>query len=143
MTSYLLDTNVVSELRRRHPHPAVAAWFSGLREPDLYLSVLSVAEIRQGVLRLRGRDPAQAEAIGTWLDRLTAAYAQRILPVTAAVALRWAELNAVRPLPVIDSLLAATAVQHGAVLVTRNVRDLAGTGVPLLDPFAADGGRSA
>ena len=135
MTRYLLDTNVISELRRSRPHPAVAAWFEGIGQADVVLSVLTVGEIHQGIVRLGRRDPDQAAVLAEWLGRLERGYADRILPVTPAVARRWADLNAVRSLPVIDSLIAATAVEHRAVLATRNVRDLEGVGVPMVNPF--------
>jgi predicted nucleic acid-binding protein len=137
--SYLLDTNVVSELRRARPDERVVAWYSSVAAADLYLSVLTVGEIEQGIRRLAPRDPDRAAVLTGWLDELTRGFADRILPVTSAVARRWAMLDAARTLPVVDSLIGATAVEHGAVLVTRNVRDLAGSGVPVLDPFAAPG----
>nr|WP_297422306.1 type II toxin-antitoxin system VapC family toxin [uncultured Actinotalea sp.] len=137
MRRYLLDTNVVSELRRSRPDPAVVRWFDSVGPADLFLSVLTIGEIRLGVVRLRRRDPERAAAIDEWLDRLQSGYADRILPVTPAVARRWAEMNEARTLPVVDALIAATAVEHDAVLVTRNVADLAGTDVRLLDPFGA------
>lgn len=135
MTRYLVDTNVVSELRRPRPDPGVVRWLEGARGDDLFLSVLTIGEIRLGIVRLERRDPVRAEALAAWLAGLEAGYADRILPVTAAVAHRWAVLNADRPLPVVDALLAATAAEHDATLVTRNVADLAGVDVPLLDPF--------
>lgn len=139
MTRYLLDTNVVSELRRRRPDPAVLEWFDGVRSAELLISALTVGEIRLGILRLRRRDPDQADALAAWLDGLEAGYAGRILPVTAAVARRWAELNATRPLPVVDALIAATAAEHDAVLVTRNTADLAGVDIAMVNPFASAG----
>ena len=135
MTRYLLDTNVVSELRRSHPDPAAVQWFDGIGRADLLLSVLTIGEIHQGVVRLARRDPDQARVLADWLTALERGYADRILPVTATVARRWAELNAVRRLPVIDSLLAATAIEHDAVLVTGNVRDLDGVDVRMINPF--------
>lgn len=135
MTQYLLDTNVVSELRRSRPDPAVAAWFDSIGRADTVLSVLTIGEIHQGVLRLARRDPKQAEALADWLTALQRGYADRILPITAAVSRRWAELNAARPLPVVDSLIGATALEHGAVLATRNTGDLEGSGVPMVNPF--------
>ena len=137
MTRYLLDTNVVSELRRPRPDPGVVRWLEAARGDDLYLSVLTIGEIRLGIVRLERRDPARAEVLEAWLAGLEQGYADRILPVTAAVARRWAALNTDRPLPVVDALLAATAAEHDATLVTRNVADLAGVDVPLLDPFGA------
>ena len=137
MTRYLLDTNVVSELRRARPAPAVLRWFDQARDAELCLSALTIGDIRLGIVRLQRRDPEQAAALAAWLDGLESGYADRILPVTAAVARRWAELHAERPLPVVDALIAATAAEHGATLVTRNVGDLAGVDVPMIDPFVA------
>jgi predicted nucleic acid-binding protein len=134
--AWLLDTNVVSELRRRTPAPAVLRWYESARADSLYLSVLTIGEIHQGVLRLRPRDPRKAAAIAGWLDEVVASYAGHVLPVSEQVARRWAELNSARPLPVVDSLLAATASVHDLTFVTRNTADVAGTGVPVLDPFA-------
>ena len=136
MTRYLLDTNVVSELRRPRPDPAVLQWFDDARGAELYLSVLTIGEIRLGIVRLARRAPDRAGALAAWLDGLESGYVDRILPVTAAVARRWAQLNAERPLPVVDALLAATALEHAATLVTRNANDLAGVDVPIVDPFS-------
>ena len=137
MTRYLLDTNIISELRRSRPDPAVVKWLDGIGRADLLLSVLTIGEIHQGIVRLARRDPDQARVLADWLTALERGYADRIVPVTATVARRWAELNAARPLPVIDSLLAATAIEHDAVLVTRNVRDLEGVDVRMVNPFEA------
>jgi len=136
VTRYLLDTNVVSELRRSRPSPAVVGWFDGLGSAELLLSVLTIGELRAGVERLARRDPVQAARIDAWVEDLVQRYSGAILPVDTAVARQWGELSAVRPLPVVDALLAATALVSGAVLVTRNTRDLAGLGVPMIDPFA-------
>lgn len=135
--TYLLDTNVVSELRRRRPDPTVSAWFDSVRSHDLHLSVLVVGEIRQGVERLARRDAEQAAAYEKWLLELVDLYGERIVPVDGAVADLWGRLNAPDPLPVVDGLLAATALVHGWTLVTRNTADLARTGVRLLDPFGS------
>jgi toxin FitB len=133
--SFVLDTNVVSELRKQRPHPRVDAWFRSVASADLYLSVLVVGEIVQGVERLRRRDPAQAVVYDRWLSDLREEHADRILPVDGAVADEWGRLNVPDPLPVVDGLLAATAKVRGWTLVTRNVSDVERTGVRLLNPF--------
>jgi predicted nucleic acid-binding protein len=133
--SFLLDTNIVSEARKRTANPNVQAWLASVPGTELYLSVLVIGEIRQGIERLRRRDPAQAAVYETWLSTLLRDYAERIIPVTAEVAQEWGRLNVPDPLPVIDGLLAATAKVRGWTLVTRNTADLAGAGVRLLNPF--------
>lgn len=135
---FLLDTNVLSELRKGDRAGAgLREWFAGVDGADLALSVLVLGEIQLGILRLRGRDPEAAGHLSAWLARLERAYRGRTLPIDADVADAWADLNAPRPLPVIDSLQAATAVVHGLTFVTRNVEDLHGAEVPLLNPFTA------
>lgn len=135
--SYLLDTNVISEVRRSSPDPGVASWFEQAAGEDLFLSVLVVGEIRQGIERLRSRDAKQAEVFERWLELLHQDFQDRLLPVSAAVAEAWGKLNARSPLPVIDSLLAATALVHGLTFVTRDTSKLEKTGVALLDPWEA------
>ena len=135
MAGFLLDTNVVSELRRREPDAKVLAWLATTSSADLHLSVLTVGEIHQGIERLRRRDQRQASMLTEWVDTLVTEYADRILPVSVEVARRWAELNVVRTLPVIDSLIAATAAVHGLTVATRNTRGMDGVGVELLDPW--------
>ncbi|WP_125776570.1 type II toxin-antitoxin system VapC family toxin [Antribacter gilvus] len=132
---FLLDTNVVSELRRREPSPRVATWIGGLRTEQIAVSVLTIGELRTGIARLGRRDMARAEALDTWVTGLEQAYQDRLLPVTHAVAVRWAAINAARPLPAIDSLLAATAIEHGLTVATRNDKDFAGTGAQVFNPF--------
>ena len=134
--SYLLDTHVVSEIRKKAPDPGVSAWFASVPDDELFLSVLVVGEIRQGIERLARRDLAQAEIFEQWLRRLVHDYDERIVPITAAVAQAWGRLNVPDPVPVVDGLMAATALVHNWTLVTRNVGDVASTGVRLLDPFA-------
>jgi predicted nucleic acid-binding protein len=136
--SFLLDTDVVSEARKRSPDSNVRAWLASVPEPDLYLSVLVVGEIRQGIERLRRGDPAQAAPYETWLSALVHGFADRLVPVTAEVCEEWGRLNVPDPLPVIDGLMAATAKVRGWTFVTRNVADLARTDVRLLDPFVAN-----
>jgi predicted nucleic acid-binding protein len=134
--SYLLDTNVVSEIRKKAPDPGVSAWLASVPDDELFLSVLVVGEIRQGIERLARRDLAQAEIFEQWLSLLVQAYGDHIVPITARVAEAWGRLNVPDPVPVVDGLMAATALVHDWTLVTRNVDDVASTGVRLLDPFA-------
>lgn len=134
--SYLLDTNVVSEIRKPVPNAGVAAWFAEADSADLHLSVLVVGEVRQGIARLRHRgDGEQVAVFERWLEVLKSEFGDRLLPVTTAVAERWGALNAGRPLPVVDGLLAATAALHELTLVTRDASLLAATGVRTLDPW--------
>jgi len=136
--SYLLDTNVLSEIRRKAPHPGVEAWVADRKPESLYLSTLTLGEIRRGIEGL----PASTRRLGLsdWLENdLTRFFAGRLLAIDAAVADRWGRLlaDAGRPMPVIDSLLAATALQHDLVLVTRNLRDFGFAGLRTFDPWAA------
>jgi len=134
--SYLIDANVISELRKgERANARVLRWYESIADSDVYLSVLVLGEIRQGLERARGRDPAQARALERWLRDVRDAFGERVLPVSEAVAEEWGRMNAVRPLPVVDGLLAATAKVHGLTLVTRNVADVADTGAECLDPF--------
>lgn len=133
--TYLLDTNVISELRKRHPDPNVVAWFDTVSSAEIFISALTVGEIRLGIERLRGKDPAQAEHLEHWLQGLRATYQAHIVGIDAAAAEEWGRLNAHDPLPVIDGLLAAAAKIRGWTLVTRNSADLARSTVMLLNPF--------
>lgn len=136
--SYLLDTNVLSELRRKVPHPAVVAWFANRPATTLYISVLTIGELRKGVETLP--DPSRRLALLDWLETdLPHFFIGRVLPVDLAVADRWGRLvaQAGRPLPAIDSLLAATALQHGLRLVTRNQRDFELPGLEVINPWNA------
>lgn len=132
---YLLDTNVVSELRRKAPEANVLAWFSRIDPAALYLSVLTLGEIARGIESLARRDASAAMAIHKWLDGLREHYADRLVLVDAEIAEEWGRLSAPRPLPVIDGLLAATAKVRGMTLVTRKGRDVKGTGVAVIDPW--------
>ncbi len=134
--SFLIDTNIVSEIRKgSRCDPAVAAWWAGVAEDDLRVSVLVLGEIRKGVELARQRDPQKARALETWLNDLVSGFGERILPVDAAVAGEWGRMAAVRPVPAIDALLAATARTNGLTLVTRNTADVAGLDVEVLNPF--------
>jgi toxin FitB len=137
--TFLLDTTVLSELRKRSPDAGVAAWFDSVDSRRLYLSVLTVGEIRQGVCRLQRRDRAQAAVFDQWLAGLLRAYSDRVVPVTAEVAEEWGRLNVPDPVPVVDGLLAATAKVHDWMLVTRNVSDVVDTGARLHNPFTGAG----
>ena len=134
--NYLIDTNIISEVRKgRRCDPNVASWYEKIEDSSLYLSVLVIGEIRKGIERVRPKDNAQANAIENWLAAVDKAFGERILPIDRAVANEWGRLNASRPLPVIDGLLAATAKIHRMTLVTRNTTDMADSGVHILNPF--------
>ncbi len=136
--SFLLDTNVISELRKgARADGRVRAWFARLGEHDIFLSVLVVGELRRGIDAVRSRDPRQAAALERWVTTLTRAHAARILPVDLPVAEEWGRLSARRTASPVDVLMAATARVHGLILATRNLRDVVWTGVECLDPFAA------
>ncbi len=133
--SFLLDTNIISDLRRpAQTRRALATWFEDQHAESLYLSVVTLGEIRQGIEQLRRRDSSQAQMIGVWLADLAAFYSDRVLPIDSTVADEWGRLRAIRSLPVVDALLAATARVHSLVLVTRNEKDFAGLGVTTLNP---------
>jgi toxin FitB len=134
--TYLLDTNVVSELRKRDPDRHVLAWYRTVASTDLFLSVLTIGEIRLGVERLRRRDRAQADLLDQWLRGLHIAYRDHLIDVDTEIAEEWGLLNVPDQLPVIDGLLAASAKVRNCTLVTRNITDLGRSGALLLNPFA-------
>ena len=136
--SYLIDTNVVSELIRAKPEPRVVSWFNALPDAALYLSVLTLGELRKGVEKLP--DTPRQEKLRLWLENdLLTWFGQNLLPVDARVADRWGRLlaEAARPVPAIDSLLAATALQHDLRLVTRNEKDFKFPGLVVINPWDA------
>lgn len=140
MSGFLLDTNVVSELVKFKPEPKVAAWMEATEESLLRLSVLTLGEIRKGIDSLSDR--SRRTALESWLNHdLLIRFANRILDVDQAVADRWGRLfakamAAKQLLPVVDGLLAATAIHHNLTLVTRNTKDVSLTGVPIINPWA-------
>ena len=139
MSGFLLDTNVISELVKAKPEPRVTKWIESTEETLLYLSVLTLGEIRKGIASLP--HSARRVKLEAWLDHeLALRFSDRILPVDQQVADRWGRIAgsaAARksPLPVIDGLFAATAQHHNLILVTRNTRDIGATGVPAFDPW--------
>jgi predicted nucleic acid-binding protein len=133
--SYLLDTNVVSEYRKKVPDAGAAKWLDSVRSSQLYVSALMVGELRKGIERLVDRDPMQAAALDDWCQRLVTGFSDRIIPVTQDIAETWGRLSARTPLPVVDGLMAATALVHDWTFVTRNSADVERTGVRLLNPF--------
>jgi hypothetical protein len=132
---YLLDTNVLSELRRTRPNRGVERWYEAAADADMHLSVMTIGEFRKGLARLRRKDPERAAALALWLDHVLVPYESRVLPITPEIANVWGELNDPEPIPVIDAYIAATAIVHDMVLVTRNVKDFQRTGARLLNPF--------
>ena len=134
--AYLLDTNTISEWRKPVPNPGVVTWLQSARRETFYISVLSVGEVRRGIERLRSRDPLQAESIDTWWTELVATFPTRTIGVDSEIADLWGRMDAVHQIPHVDGLLAATALVRGWTLVTRNVGDVARTGVTVLNPFS-------
>ncbi len=113
----------------------VRAWFENLEDDELFISVLVIGELRRGIERIRRRDLESADRLDIWLGRLTESYETRILPISPPIAERWGRLGVPDPVPVIDGLLAATALVHDLVLVTRKERDVRSTGVLVVNPF--------
>lgn len=135
--SYLLDSNIVAELRKRErANVGVRQWFAGVDDVELFLSVLTVGELRRGIESIHRRDRAPALTLNPWFRALVTEYEERILLVDQKVAEEWGRMNAVATLPAIDSLLAATAHVHGLTFVTHNTKDVTRTGVPCLNPFS-------
>jgi predicted nucleic acid-binding protein len=134
---YLLDTNVLSEVRRPRGDAGVKRWISSVPTEDLYLSVLTLGEVRRGIGLLSRRDPVQADVYEAWLVTVLRDYADRVLPVDAAAAEEWGRMNVPNPVSVGDGLMAATAKVRNMTFVTRNTADVARTGARLLNPLDA------
>ena len=135
--SFLVDTCVISELRKKHCNPGVAAWMSTNAAQTKYLSVITLGEIRHGIelSRLNNAAHAHTASLEQWLSGIEIIYDTRILPVTAAIADRWGRLSLHQPLPAADGLIAATALEHQLSIVTRNIDDFKRSGVHIINPF--------
>jgi predicted nucleic acid-binding protein len=134
---YLLDTNVLAEVSRLRGDAGVKRWISSVPTEDLYLSVLTLGEVRRGIVLLSRRDQRQADVYGAWLITVLRDYADRVLPVDAEAAEEWGRMNVPDPVSIIDGLMAATAKVRNMTFVTRNTSDVTRTGVRLLNPFDA------
>lgn len=132
---YLLDTNVVSALRRPDRHPEPASWLRAQRPSDVFLSVVTLGEIERGIAQQSRRDPDFAHDLAQWHERTLAWFVDRILPVDISTARRWGRLSASIGNQDVDLLIAATALEHGLTVVTRNIRHFDPTGVQVLNPF--------
>jgi predicted nucleic acid-binding protein len=137
MNGCLLDTNVLSELRKgKRCDAGVRQWFEESAAEELFISVVVLGEIRQGIERIRRRDPAQARALEKWLLWIVAEFHDRLLPVDDQVADQWGRLGLERPIPILDAFLAATALVHGLTMVSRAEEGFRNTGVPVINPFS-------
>jgi toxin FitB len=135
---FLLDTNIISEIRKRDRADVnVARWVARTPVTEIGTSVIVLAEIRRGIELKRRNDQNQAESLDRWFTQMRMRLEDRVLPIDESIAEAWARLSVPGPLPLIDGLLAATAQVHGLTLVTRNIADIARTGVSLLNPFTA------
>ena len=134
---YLLDTNTVSEPTRKRPDPKAAAWLRAVDQAALYVSVLTLGEIENGITKLARRNPEAASTLSVWAQVIRLDFSDRIVAIDMEIAATWGRISAERLIPVIDGLLAATALVHGMTLVSRNVRDFSNTGVTVLNPWEA------
>lgn len=134
MNQYLLDTNVVSELRKARPHGAVMAWLSAAEEESLFVSAVTLGELQVGIERTRRQNPSKAAELERWVDRVPAVY--RVLPMDAACFREWGRIMSGKPSDLMeDAMIAATARVHGLIVATRNERDFAQLSVTILNPF--------
>lgn len=137
MNGWLMDTNVLSELRKaKRCDAGVRRWFEETAAEELFISVLVLGEIRQGIERIRLRDSVQARALEKWLLWIATEFHDRLLPVDDKVADQWGRLGLQQPVPVLDAFLAATALVHGLTMVSRDEEGFRNTGVPVINPFA-------
>lgn len=132
---FLIDTDILSTLAKRRRDPSVETWLTGQRAVDLFVSVISIGEIERGIVNQRRRDPAHAIALEEWLDQVLLAYGERILLFDLACARRWGQLSAAIGNSSADLQIAATALEHGLTVVTRNLSDFGPTGARVLSPF--------
>jgi predicted nucleic acid-binding protein len=132
---FLIDTDTLSELRKRERDPMVVEWFERQRAADIFLSVISIGEIERGIARQRAADPGFAGVLASWLDRVLTLYGERIVPFDLGATRRWGALRAALGSDSADLMIAATALEHGFTVVTRNVPDFESTGAAVLDPF--------
>ena len=132
---YLVDTNVISDARRKIPQ--ALSWLQSIPPDEVFLSVVTLGEIARGIAQKQRTDPRAAQVFERWLARLRTTHKARILPITDVIAIEWGRLAAERPRGDADGLIAATAIAHGLTVVTRNVRDFADTGVPCINPWEA------
>lgn len=137
MAGFLLDTNVLSEVRKgsERASPEVWEWWLSMQDQELFLSVMTLGEIRKGIDRLGSRDVPQSLFLERWLGEVKHAFRERLIEVTIGIAERWGKLQAIRALPEVDALLAASVLEHDLVLVTRNEADFAGLGIRIINPF--------
>jgi hypothetical protein len=140
---FLIDSVTLSELRKRERDPKVVAWFERRRTTELFLSVISIGEMERGIARQRATDPVFADALAVWLDRVLILYDERVVPFDLRTARRWGALSAALGNDSADLMIAATALEHGLTIVTRNVSDFEPTGVAVLDPFGRRPSRKA
>ena len=131
---YLIDTDILSALRKRERHPEIVKWISTQRTSDLHVSVVSIGEIERGIVRQQIRNPEFANTLAIWLDQVVRLYGGRILGVDLPTARRWGQLSAALNHASADLLIAASALEHGLTVVTRNLRHFRPTGVPVIDP---------
>jgi toxin FitB len=134
---YLIDSVVLSELRSRQRDSRLSTWVERQRATDLFVSVITIGEIERGIARQHATDPEFAAVLAAWLDRVLSLYSDRILPFDLQIARRWGQLSAALASDSADLMISATALEHGLIVVTRNVSDFASTGVATLNPFGS------